>query len=89
MAIDENGRRQYFNVRIMDVRPGDSVQIGYWDPDGIHAIGSEAERENYLYKSIEQKKFIISTKVVRTSSTFLFLIKLPRVSWPISLLTEC
>ncbi|XP_076667724.1 glutamate receptor ionotropic, kainate 2 isoform X2 [Andrena cerasifolii] len=63
MAIDENGRRQYFNVRIMDVRPGDSVQIGYWDPDGIHAIGSEAERENYLYKSIEQKKFIISTKV--------------------------
>lgn len=48
----------------MDVRPGDSVQVGYWDLEGIHSVGSEQEREDYWTKSIEQKKFIISTKVV-------------------------
>ncbi|OAD59458.1 Glutamate receptor, ionotropic kainate 2 [Eufriesea mexicana] len=63
ITIDENGRRQFFNVRIMDVREGESVQTGYWDPDGLHSIDSEQERENYLYKSIEQKKFKISTKL--------------------------
>lgn len=65
MTIDESGRRNFFNIRIMDVRTGESVQTGYWDPDGLHSIDSEGERENYLYKSIEQKKFKISTKVVR------------------------
>ncbi|XP_076230629.1 glutamate receptor ionotropic, kainate 2 isoform X2 [Nomia melanderi] len=63
IKFDENGRRTYFNVRTMDVRQENSVQTGYWDPDGLHRIGSEEDREKYLYKSIEQKKFIISTKV--------------------------
>ncbi|XP_043256506.1 glutamate receptor ionotropic, kainate 2-like [Colletes gigas] len=63
ITINENGRRDYFNIKIMDVRSGKSVQIGYWDPDGIHTVGSEEERENYWYKSIEQKKFMITTKV--------------------------
>lgn len=63
MRIDENGHRQDFGLRIMDVRPGDSVQVGYWDLEGIHSVGSEQEREDYWTKSIEQKKFIISTKV--------------------------
>ncbi|CAK9806372.1 Glutamate receptor ionotropic, kainate 2 [Anthophora quadrimaculata] len=63
MSFDENGRRQYAKIRIMDVRAGESVQTGYWDPDGLHSIDSEEERESYLYKSIEQKKFKISTKV--------------------------
>ncbi|XP_076246197.1 glutamate receptor ionotropic, kainate 2 isoform X2 [Calliopsis andreniformis] len=63
MRIDENGRRQDFNLRVMDIRPIDSVQIGYWDTDGLHAVGSEQEREDYWTKSIEQKKFKITTKV--------------------------
>ncbi|XP_029035806.1 glutamate receptor ionotropic, kainate 2-like [Osmia bicornis bicornis] len=63
IGLDENGRRQYSNIRIMDVRPGESVQTGYWDPDGLHSIDNEQERESYLYKSIELKKFKISTKV--------------------------
>ncbi|CAK9800332.1 Glutamate receptor ionotropic, kainate 2 [Anthophora plagiata] len=63
ISFDENGRRQYAKIRIMDVRAGESVQTGYWDPDGLHSIDSEEERESYLYKSIEQKKFKISTKV--------------------------
>lgn len=64
ITLDENGHRQYFNIRIMDVRPGESVQTGYWDPDGLHSIDNEEERESYLYKSIELKKFKITTKVV-------------------------
>ncbi|XP_076630847.1 glutamate receptor ionotropic, kainate 2 isoform X2 [Colletes latitarsis] len=63
ITINENGHRDYFNIRIMDVRPGESVQIGYWDPNGIHRVDSEEERESYWYKSIEQKKFMITTKV--------------------------
>ncbi|XP_078053651.1 glutamate receptor ionotropic, kainate 2 [Augochlora pura] len=62
MAFDDNGHRQEFNVRIMDVREEESVQIGYWDLTGLHTVDSEEERDNYLYKSIEQKKFIVSTK---------------------------
>ncbi|XP_076302243.1 glutamate receptor ionotropic, kainate 2-like, partial [Lasioglossum baleicum] len=63
ITISENGRREFFNVRIIDVREGESVQTGYWDPDGLHSTDSEQERESYLYKSIEQKKFKISTKL--------------------------
>ncbi|XP_017787965.1 PREDICTED: glutamate receptor ionotropic, kainate 2-like isoform X2 [Habropoda laboriosa] len=63
MMFDENGRRFYSKIRIMDVRAGESVQTGYWDPDGLHSIDSEKERKDYLYKSIEQKKFKISTKL--------------------------
>ena len=66
IVIDENGRRQSFQVQIMDVRPEDSVQTAYWLPDGLHSVDSEEGRDNYLYKSIEQKKFKISTKLVNT-----------------------
>ncbi|XP_017883266.1 glutamate receptor ionotropic, kainate 2-like [Ceratina calcarata] len=63
MTINEEGRRDSFNLRVMDMRAEDSVQIGYWDPDGLHTGDTDQEREQYLYKSIEQKKFKISTKV--------------------------
>ncbi|XP_053977682.1 glutamate receptor ionotropic, kainate 2-like isoform X1 [Hylaeus volcanicus] len=63
MSINEDGRRNNFKLRILDMRPGEYVQFGYWDPEGLHTVGSEEERESYWYKSIEQKKFIISTKV--------------------------
>ena len=64
--IDENGRRQSFQIQIMDVRPEKSVQTAYWLPDGLHSVDSEEGRESYLYKSIGQKKFKISTKLVST-----------------------
>ncbi|KAF3424205.1 hypothetical protein E2986_01263 [Frieseomelitta varia] len=63
IKIDENGRRQSFQIQIMDVRPEESVQTAYWLPDGLHSVDSEEGRESYLYKSIEQKKFKISTKL--------------------------
>ncbi|XP_026301854.1 glutamate receptor ionotropic, kainate 2 isoform X2 [Apis mellifera] len=63
ITIDENGQRQFFKLKIIDVRPDESVEIGYWDPDGLHTADNEKERESYLYKSIEQKKFKISTKL--------------------------
>ncbi|CAL7945892.1 unnamed protein product [Xylocopa violacea] len=63
IKFNENGQRTHFNVQIMDIRSGGSVQTGYWDPDGLHSIDTEQEREDYLYKSIEQRKFKISTKV--------------------------
>lgn len=46
------------------MRPDENVEIGYWDPKGLHTADNEKERESYLYKSIEQKKFKISTKLV-------------------------
>lgn len=64
ITIDENGRRQFFKLKIIDVRPDENVEIGYWDPKGLHTADNEKERESYLYKSIEQKKFKISTKLV-------------------------
>lgn len=51
-------------MKIIDVRPDENVEIGYWDPKGLHTADNEKERESYLYKSIEQKKFKISTKLV-------------------------
>ncbi|XP_071860840.1 glutamate receptor ionotropic, kainate 2 isoform X1 [Bombus fervidus] len=63
ITIDENGQRQSFQIQIIDVRPGENVQTGYWRPDGLHSIKSEKERERYLYKSIELKKFKITTKL--------------------------
>ncbi|XP_016918905.1 glutamate receptor ionotropic, kainate 2-like isoform X2 [Apis cerana] len=63
ITIDENGQRQFFKLKIIDVRPDESVEIGYWDPEGLHTADNEKERESYLYKSIEQKKFKISTKL--------------------------
>ncbi|XP_043794555.1 glutamate receptor ionotropic, kainate 2-like isoform X3 [Apis laboriosa] len=63
ITIDENGQRQFFKLKIIDVRQDESVEIAYWDPEGLHAADNEKERESYLYKSIEQKKFKISTKL--------------------------
>ncbi|KAG7201434.1 hypothetical protein KM043_004194 [Ampulex compressa] len=62
MSIDEYGRRQTFNLRIMDVRE-EATQTGYWDLDGLHFITNDKERDRYLYKSIEQKKFKITTRL--------------------------
>lgn len=64
MNIDEYGRRRNFNITILDFRP-DMIPIGYWDPNGLHPIQTEKDRESYLYKSIQDKMFIISTRVVR------------------------
>nr|XP_033338694.1 glutamate receptor ionotropic, kainate 2-like isoform X2 [Megalopta genalis]XP_033338703.1 glutamate receptor ionotropic, kainate 2-like isoform X2 [Megalopta genalis] len=63
MVFDDNGRRKEFNVRIMDVRQNGSVQIAYWDVDGLHKFGTQEDLDKYLYKSIEEKKFVVSTKV--------------------------
>lgn len=51
------------------MRQDESVEIGYWDPEGLHAADNEKERESYLYKSIEQKKFKISTKLVSNTQS--------------------
>lgn len=63
ITINNEGRRDNFNIRIVDPRPGESVQIGYWEPAGFHRVGTEEERESYLYKTIGEKKLTISTKV--------------------------
>lgn len=64
MNFDEYGRRRNFNLRILDFRPPNFVQTGFWDADGLTLIRTEEELEGYLYKSIKEKNFIISTKVV-------------------------
>ncbi|CAL1681831.1 unnamed protein product [Lasius platythorax] len=61
MNIDEYGRRRDFNIRILDFRPN-VVQTAFWDVNGLHLIRNEKELENYLYKSIQEKTFKISTR---------------------------
>ncbi|XP_014473269.1 PREDICTED: glutamate receptor ionotropic, kainate 2-like [Dinoponera quadriceps] len=63
MSIDEYGRRRNFNIRILDFRQSGIVETGYWDQDGLHFTQTEKEHESYLFKSIQEKKFLISTRV--------------------------
>ncbi|KAM0731072.1 Glutamate receptor ionotropic, kainate 2 [Formica fusca] len=61
--IDKYGRRRDFNITILDFRP-DVTAISYWDYSGLHPMQTEKERQSYLYKTIQEKTFLISTKVV-------------------------
>ncbi|XP_076751081.1 glutamate receptor ionotropic, kainate 2 [Xylocopa sonorina] len=63
MKFNKEGQRTDFNIQIMSIRAEESVQTGYWDSTGLHSVNTEKERQDYLYKSIEQKKFRISTKI--------------------------
>ncbi|KYN07195.1 Glutamate receptor, ionotropic kainate 2, partial [Cyphomyrmex costatus] len=64
MNIDEYGRRQDFNVKILNFRPSGIVQTGFWEPSTrINIIRTQKEQESYLYKSMEEKIFTISLKV--------------------------
>ncbi|XP_076658014.1 glutamate receptor ionotropic, kainate 2 [Halictus rubicundus] len=63
MTFDDNGRRGDLNVDIVNVRNDGVFKLGYWDPEGLHLIGSEEDREKYLLKAIDSTKLIVSTKV--------------------------
>lgn len=66
MNIDEYGRRQDFNVKILNFRQADVVETGFWNfSSGFQVMRTEKELENYLYKSIQEKQFKISIKIVR------------------------
>ncbi|XP_018368899.1 PREDICTED: glutamate receptor ionotropic, kainate 2-like isoform X2 [Trachymyrmex cornetzi] len=59
--IDEYGRRQDFNVKILNFRPSGIAQIGFWEPlSGVNVQPTEKEQDSYLYKSMEEKIFRIS-----------------------------
>ncbi|XP_072764014.1 glutamate receptor ionotropic, kainate 2 [Anoplolepis gracilipes] len=62
MNIDEYGRRRDFTIQILDFRP-DVIKTGFWDlKGGLQRIRTEKELESYLYKSIQDKIFKISTR---------------------------
>ncbi|KAK2579609.1 hypothetical protein KPH14_010900 [Odynerus spinipes] len=63
ITFNENGRRQNFALRLLDFRWLHSVQMGYWDEEGVHSTRTEQELESYLFKTIEQNHFKIATKV--------------------------
>lgn len=66
MNIDKYGRRREFNIQILDFRSEKIITTGFWDIYGLHFDSkTEKEMESYLYKSIKEKEFIISTIVVR------------------------
>jgi len=67
MSIDEYGRRRDFNIRLIDFRSPNPSQIGFWSPNsgGVQLTQTEHELESYLYKSIKDKHFKISTRIVR------------------------
>ncbi|KAL0124437.1 hypothetical protein PUN28_006343 [Cardiocondyla obscurior] len=62
MNIDEHGRRQDFKIKILNFQQSRIMQMGFWDSDGVHLIRTE-ELERYLYTSIKDKTFRISTKL--------------------------
>lgn len=65
MNIDEYGRRQDFNITVLNFRQPNIAPMGFWASDTLHVIPSEKEIESYLYKSIQDKLFKVSTRVVR------------------------
>lgn len=64
MSIDEYGRRQIFDIQILDFQQPSIVETAYWNSDGLHFLKTEQELESYLYKNIQEKMFKISTRVV-------------------------
>lgn len=64
MDFDKYGRRRNFNLRILDFRPPKFVQTSFWDADGLTLIRTEDELESYLYTSIKEKNFKITTRIV-------------------------
>ncbi|XP_011879931.1 PREDICTED: glutamate receptor ionotropic, kainate 2-like [Vollenhovia emeryi] len=63
MNIDEYGRRQDFNLKILTFRQYDIIQSGFWDSDGVHLMRTEKELESYLFQTMKGRQFLISTKV--------------------------
>ncbi|XP_018315810.1 glutamate receptor ionotropic, kainate 2-like [Mycetomoellerius zeteki] len=59
MSIDEYGRRQDFNVKILNFRQSGMIQTGHWD---FH--GAKIKEEVVLrYRSLQQKIFKISVNI--------------------------
>jgi len=67
MYIDEYGRRQHFNVKILNFQQSGIVQMSYWDFNGIHAIQIKEEKDIDLHRFMEEKIFKISVKLVRST----------------------
>ena len=67
MNFDEDGRRD-FTVHVLDVRQPNVTRTAYWNTAGVHRVYTEQELESYLYKSVQEKTFKITTKVVRDAA---------------------
>ncbi|KAL6255077.1 hypothetical protein P5V15_013411 [Pogonomyrmex californicus] len=63
MDIDEDGHRQDFNIKVLDFRQSGVVQTGLWNSNGLTFTMTEQEQESYLYKSIKDKIFKITTRI--------------------------
>lgn len=63
ISIDNIGRRQNFNLHLLDFRGFNSIKMGYWDEEGVHSTRTKQELESFLFKSIEQNHFRIAIKV--------------------------
>ncbi|XP_018345205.1 PREDICTED: glutamate receptor ionotropic, kainate 2-like [Trachymyrmex septentrionalis] len=63
MNIDEYGRRQHFNVKILNFQQSGVIQTGYWDFNGIHTTQIKEEKDIYLERFMEEKIFKISVYV--------------------------
>ncbi|XP_012056216.1 PREDICTED: glutamate receptor ionotropic, kainate 2-like [Atta cephalotes] len=63
MYIDEYGRRQHFNVKILNFQQSGIVQMSYWDFNGIHATQIKEEKDIDLHRFMEEKIFKISVKL--------------------------
>lgn len=65
MNIDEYGRRQNFNIKILNFQQSTSVVQGFWNSSGVQLKTTRKELESYLTESIHKKFFKISIKEVR------------------------
>ncbi|XP_011060752.1 PREDICTED: glutamate receptor ionotropic, kainate 2-like [Acromyrmex echinatior] len=63
MCIDKYGRRQRFNVKILNFQQSDVIQMSYWDFNGIHATQIKEKKDIDLHKFMKEKIFKISIKI--------------------------
>lgn len=72
MDFDEFGRRRGFTIKIFDFRRPKPVELGSWSPETkVSLKENKEELEIYLTKSIQEKLFIITTRIVRNVIIFL------------------
>lgn len=66
MEFDEFGRRRGFKVNIFDFRRPKPVKLASWTPETrVNLKENKEELEMYLSKSIQEKLFRITTRIVR------------------------
>ena len=70
MEFDENGRRTFFSVDIIQLASNGSRKIGTWDPrNDISYTRSMSEITKEIQESITTKEFVVTSRIVSVVCT--------------------